>query len=177
MLIIGLTGNAGSGKSTAAALLRQYYRLERFAFADRLKEVCWEAFEPMGIPREAFYGSKAEKEQPREELNGKSGRDILVEVGQYGRSVVDDLWIRSLDPVVRTAKVGVVIEDVRYPNECEYIRQLGGIIIRLVRHDALPFNDDEMAMLHEPAEYCVINDTDNRADLYAQLSDIVEGLP
>ncbi len=119
MKIIGITGKAGSGKSTVttcllAELRNRFHPARRHAFADRLKGICRE----MG-----WNGVK-----------DKRGRRLLQIIGtEAGRECIgQDVWINVLDRQLKEIHAElVVIEDCRFDNEVEWVRAQGGIILRL----------------------------------------------
>ena len=125
--IVAFCGFAGAGKSTAAkALLGWGYM--RHALAAPLKA----AMEAMGVPR-AHILDPALKEQPLDLLGGKSARYAMQTLGtEWGRGMIDDqLWLRcwqatKLHPLT-------VVDDLRFPNEAQYLRQQGARIYRVER--------------------------------------------
>ncbi len=88
-LLIGLSGKAGSGKSTVADHLsgKGYYSL---AFADVLKEVVGTAF---GFTAEQLHGGLKEAIDPRFH---KSPRWCLQHFGSAFREVWPQIWIMAL---------------------------------------------------------------------------------
>jgi hypothetical protein len=134
--IIGLTGRAGSGKSTCAAWLRDTCGAHVASFAAPLKEM---AIRVYALTPGQVYGTQAEKERidPR---YGRSGRQLLQYLGtEVCRDLLGpDVWIRAafarlerVDPLPSL----VVFEDLRFPNEAQAIRDRGGEVIRLVCPD------------------------------------------
>ena len=132
--LIGLSGRRGSGKDTFLALLNQQLRAlgeapryAPMALADPLKDMA--AVLTGDDP--ADFRSQGGKAgylpafgMSRGELLQKLGTDCL-RVG-----LMDDVWIRSLH--ARRQGVGrVAVTDVRFPNEADYIRAEGGVLIRL----------------------------------------------
>lgn len=124
--LIGLYSNApGSGKSTIAGMLRGYKRL---SFADPLRKFSAQILSSLGYNGLACLRDK--KEEKITEL-GVSPRQMMQTLGtEWGRSCIHpDLWIMvAAGAVERQRKRGrnVVIDDVRFPNEAEMIRKLGG---------------------------------------------------
>ena len=124
--LIGLYSNApGSGKSTVAGMLRGYKRL---SFADPLRKFSAQILSSLGYNGLACLRDK--KEEKITEL-GVSPRQMMQTLGtEWGRSCIHpDLWIMvAAGAVERQLKRGrnVVIDDVRFPNEAEMIRKLGG---------------------------------------------------
>lgn len=141
-LLIGLTGLARSGKSTAAEHLVANYNLEHYAFADPLRDGLMAIFNL--IPSD-FEGDR--KEQTLNWL-GRSPRELMQSMGtEWARNTVHpDVWVKlaeqNLDYITRAMSpvTGFVISDVRFENEADFIRQRGGTLIHISRHDTPRIN-------------------------------------
>jgi hypothetical protein len=132
--IIAFTGLAGAGKSTAAAHLVKCHGFERVRFAGPLKAMLG----ALGCTLEQIDGS--EKETPCDLLCGKTPRQAMQWLGtEFGRNMIgDDLWIRAWKAAVDRLPAGVpvVVDDLRFPNEAEAVRAVGGFIVRIDRPGA-----------------------------------------
>jgi hypothetical protein len=134
--IIGFTGAAGAGKTTAAHALcaawREQSRPNRKAvvlsLATPLKDICKQIFPQ--LPAAAFYGTKDEKEAIIESLDGTSGRRwsgrrILQWIGTEGfRHIDPDVWANLLVYQIDTLKEEyglIAIDDIRFLNEAEVL--------------------------------------------------------
>lgn len=126
-MIIGIAGKKRAGKDTLAAGLSSALGMPRDSFA---------------APIRAFVGQitgmrpdelEASKEQPLEWLDGVTPRQMMQTVGtEWGRqSVHAELWVRSL--FARAPRGGVIVSDVRFPNEADAILARGGIVFRVNR--------------------------------------------
>jgi hypothetical protein len=130
-MIIGITGLAGSGKTEVAKYLHQY-GFRRTRFADPLKKM----LRALGLSARHVDGDL--KEKPCALLGGATPRWAMQTLGtEWGRRLIwGDIWIKAWE---RSAKKilkkggSVVADDVRFPNEVETIRSLGGIIINIER--------------------------------------------
>ena len=129
--LIGITGRAGSGKTAAAKdfVARGY---ERLRFADPIKQMA----RALGLSEAQVDGG--EKEVPVAYLCGRTPRYILQTLGtEWGRDLIGrTLWVdllkwRAMDLLSRD--YDVVVDDVRFENEAEAIKRLGGTVIRIVR--------------------------------------------
>lgn len=121
--IIGLTGYARSGKDTFAKVLTDEYGYTRVAFADALKN---DLAEYLGIERDQV---NAEKKALRRTLQLRGGAK---------RKENPDYWIgiaRRDITLLLARGHSVVITDVRFPNEAEAIRKMGGVVLRMRRAD------------------------------------------
>ncbi len=137
-LVIGISGKKASGKDLLGTYL-SYFKWKRVAFADYLKS---EARRLFGLTMEQTNGNK--KETPtmyvRMPEDGSPSfqltpRQIMIDVGQWFRSVDRLYWVKKAFEIVKAQPDGAVcyITDVRFKNEADFIKEEGGILIRLER--------------------------------------------
>lgn len=138
MRLIGLTGLAGAGKDTVAQFLCETQGFVGMALAAPLR---------MGL--QAMFGladeelnDRALKEQPIDWL-GVSPRRLMQTLGtEWGRTfVAQDVWLRvaqqrlerfrRAEPCLHIG--GVVVSDVRFQNEADWIAAQDGEVWRIVR--------------------------------------------
>lgn len=193
--LIGIAGKAGSGKTTVAQFLAQSYKnvyIENFA--DPLKDACVAAFH---IDR-AYFDDPSVKNL-RNEYWLRSPREIAQYVGTelfrtfsanlLGAEVADNFWIRSLEgrlTGVLDAPVGegyyqeddtVIIGDVRFQNEYDWIVAHGGSVINITRPGlsevGLSNHASEAGFTwwNPTANFNLVNDS-TLEDLYAQVTKI-----
>lgn len=153
--IIGLTGKAGSGKSTAANwLLDKNGKAIHMAFAQPLKVMIYELIRkvtPRNHPHTAadYIRDPVLKEQPIPFVGGFTARYLMQTLGtEWGRNAVHkDFWVSIMAIKLerlfasgfanfKDQPLRVVIDDVRFDNEAEMIRHYGGVVVRVVRPDA-----------------------------------------
>jgi len=147
MKLVGVAGRAGAGKDTVADYLVKEYGFERYGFADPIKHGLCAAFGLMPFD----FADRERKEQSISRIGGKSPRQLAQWFGtEFGRNMIcEDIWIRmaqfhyeSLVDMVRDtfgkAPVGMVVPDVRFPNEAEWVRRNGGVVWHVVRPDIKP---------------------------------------
>jgi len=139
--IIGITGRKYSGKDTLGKILVEKYGYQRMAYADNLKEVCRIIF---GFSEEQLYGDLKEtpdtywNETPRK-IFQYIGTDLFRnQMGKILPQVGESIWIKSLektikDTIANNPNVHIVITDVRFQNEIDSIKSLGGEIIKITR--------------------------------------------
>ena len=168
MELIGITGKKFSGKSTLAEMIRIIsstlsYEFVELAFATPLKEICAKAY---SIDENHFYESKL-KEVTIDEL-GKSPRQIMQEVGTYFRGEKDKngdtLWIRHMRNKINLLaksekKIIVIISDVRYLDEANMIRDLGGKIIRVIGYYGPDIDNYSQHSSEQEMDAIVIDET------------------
>jgi len=132
--ILGLGVTAQVGKDTAAEYLEERPGVKRVAFADALKSTASSLF---GLSYEQCYGpvSVKEKVDPRYNL---TPREIMQGLGEKMREIYPDIWIDTVLNITipRLRAQGFsrfVISDVRYPNEAEKIKKVGGVVVKVTR--------------------------------------------
>ncbi len=126
--IIGVMGPKFSGKSIVAEALT-HQGFTRFAFAGKLKEAAMLIY---GLSHEQVYGNLKEEVDPR---YGVAPRFIMQQFGtEVCRSIHLDTWILALERQIlwsfrgRYSEIAVVIDDLRFTNEAEYVKRWGGVI-------------------------------------------------
>lgn len=145
-MIIGLVGFAGSGKGTVGDILVDRYDYSKLSFADAVKDATSAVF---GWPRNLLEGDTDASRKFREEKDdfwsARFGYDVtprhmLQLMGtEAGREVFHtDLWVHTVERRIRYKQewefeTNFVIPDVRFPNEVEAIRKMGGFVIRVSR--------------------------------------------
>lgn len=139
-MIIGLGYKARSGKDTAADYLCKEYDYSRAAFSFELKAFLYYF---LGIVEEhLIHGDKSQK-YPF--WNNMSVREILQKVGTDAlRNNFDkDIWVKlALNTVsdgifqpIYNPTDKIVFTDLRFENEAKGIKDAGGILIRIDRHN------------------------------------------
>lgn len=154
-LVLGFTGPGGVGKSTVArAFLETYIRCqtpgELLVATESSSPVILHVGGPIKAMLAAFYAdagvsatvilAKLEgdlKRSPCGHLGGKTPTYAMQTLGtEWGRQVITpNLWIDqwSRKAAVALADGRIVINDsVRFENEATAIRDLGGVVIRLI---------------------------------------------
>jgi hypothetical protein len=156
--IIGISGLAGVGKDTAADFLVREYGFVKIGLADPLKRICRDVF---AFTDEQLWGpselrNAPDRRYPREHLETLSPREALQQLGtEWGRNMYPNVWV---DYLLRTVKEiedgawydaktgaekscdccpstyrGVVIPDLRFPNELAAIKKADGVSWRIAR--------------------------------------------
>lgn len=139
-MIIGLVGFIGSGKGTVADILVNDYGFKKESFATPLKDAVSAIF---GWERALLEGDTEESRRFREKVDefwsSRLGKTVtprwaLQQMGtEAGRNVFGEaVWVSALERRIQSVE-NVVVADVRFPNEIEAIKSLGGHIIRVRR--------------------------------------------
>lgn len=130
-LLIGLSGKKRSGKDTAANMIRvalPQYNVVTLSFALPLKAMVARSY---NVSIEQLENEKAR------------WRKALQFTGSYCRELYgDDYWIRQLNTELNKCDDNdvVIVTDVRYVNEANYIRKLGGVVVRVNRPNVDTFD-------------------------------------
>lgn len=124
-MIIGLSGKKRAGKNTTYMLSKllldedETGRVVRVAFADALKDMARKDF--------AWDGKKDAR-----------GRKLLQDLGVSKREEDEHYWVNKTIAQIESLDVTgvpevIFISDVRFPNEAEAIRRMGGVVWRINR--------------------------------------------
>ncbi|MFX0123595.1 MAG: AAA family ATPase [Candidatus Hodarchaeota archaeon] len=104
--LIGITGQMGSGKSTAAAYIVKKYDFILMQLSGKMREI-------------------------GRELGLEITRDLLQGMGKFFREFDDDVWVKYLAKKVQESSVSIVVDDIRRRNEVDYLKPLGFKFIRI----------------------------------------------
>jgi len=152
-MLIGLCGYARCGKDSVADCMKGFKKL---AFATALKR---EVQRMLDVSSEKGGSVVDDKDKAKY-------RPMLVAWGQIKRAIKPDYWIRKLATTYnRICAEDIVITDVRYKNEIDWIHQMNGIVIMIARPGVGPANDEEKRSFGEilagdktGIDYTIVND-------------------
>lgn len=178
--IVAITGKAGSGKDTLADMFVSD-GFVKISMADPLKWVCGKIF---GFDEESLWGS-SEKRTP---LVRKA---LQLGGTEFARSVDPDVWVklcaRRIDAIfdgepdefgrcVTSGHVtGVVIPDVRFLNEVNFIRGMGGSVVRIKRGNGILYGTEQSKHVSETSLDALSSDKiDFEVDNTGTLQDLFE---
>lgn len=140
--LIGIAGRKGHGKDTAALGLKGYTNVK---FAQPLKDMLRTFMGYIGLPSSAveIIVEGELKEMPLEFFGGHSARHAMQTLGtEWGRALIcDDIWIKAFESRVRGLG-HFVCTDMRFPNEVNIIKALGGTTVR-VHNPRLEVSSDQ----------------------------------
>jgi len=137
--LVALGGLKGSGKSTAAESLicNGFVRVK---MAGALKAMLDTLMKYQGASPVALenYIEGDLKEHGCPYLAGRTPRHAMQTLGaEWGRDLIaQDFWVSvAKEAIVHNMNAGlsIVVDDVRYPNELEMIRSLGGVTVWIAR--------------------------------------------
>lgn len=166
IVTVGIAGPIGSGKSSVCRHLMNnnskylksagmYWARETASHSATLKRM----LSAMGVPNAQLHGTQEEKAQSCPVLMGKSARHAMQTLGtEWGRKFIDPkVWLTCFNREVinianwydekeapyplpgPNAYVGVLSDDVRFPNEVENIQEQEGLVFWLTGRS---FNSD-----------------------------------
>lgn len=149
MILLAMYGRARSGKDTAADYLAQQLGLYKYAFAEPLKTMLKSVF------GNHFHEGDRSGICPE---TGKSYREMMQTLGtEWGREMMtQDVWINLVQkkwewvkdgcphetPLGRISNLhlgkeqvtqGMILSDLRFDSEAEWVKSQGGIVIEITR--------------------------------------------
>lgn len=149
MILLAMYGRARSGKDTAADYLAQQLGLYKYAFAEPLKTMLKSVF------GDHFHEGDRSGICPE---TGKSYREMMQTLGtEWGRDMMtQDVWINLVQKKWDWVKdgcphethlgrisnlhlgkeqvtQGMILSDLRFDSEAEWVRSQGGIVIQIER--------------------------------------------
>lgn len=129
-MLIGVCGRKRHGKDSIGNRLVEAHGFVRRSFAYDVKRI---GMLLLGLTRDQVNGVDFDREAALPGWDGLTTRQALQGIGDGLRERVHpEVWIRStLDSLPRDRDC--VITDVRYPNEAQAIRDMGGVIWKVVR--------------------------------------------
>lgn len=133
-MLIGIAGRARSGKDTIGAYLVDAYGFQRYAFADKLKNIVNQIH---GWGHEHGWGDLKDVVDPQW---GFSPRQAYQRFGtEYARGLDENFWIKmaekDLAANLDSGSGDAVVTDVRFDNEAEWVRK-HGVLVHVSRKDA-----------------------------------------
>lgn len=152
-MLIGLHGKARTGKDTVTNHLIEKYKLRRFGPSVPVKDTTAAMF---NIPR--WWLDDDTMKESYVEFWGMTVRQMAQKVGKESSRDVfgDDIWLRHVerqllqieknweidDPTMNIGGPaiynGIILADIRYANEAEWVRDHNGFVIFLIRDNAPP---------------------------------------
>ena len=136
-MIIGLCGLIGSGKGTVADILVDEHKFEKISFADKLKDAVSILFD---WDRKMLEGETSEsrlwREQEDDFWTKETGRKITprLVLQEFGTDCMrngffDGVWVSFVrKKIIDNPKQNFCIPDVRFTNEADIIKGMGGKI-------------------------------------------------
>ncbi len=163
MKIIGLTGKAGAGKDTVADYLATHFHFVKYPLAKPIKDM----LAVIGVDA----NDRATKEKPHP-VFGVSPRRMAQTLGtEWGRMCIrNDFWLKVAELHIEAVRIengaaqfapvaGIVIPDIRFENEAEWLRSQGGTLWHIMRKvPAVEAHASEAGVAHKPGDAVIDND-------------------
>ena len=176
MPLIGIAGKKRSGKDTVAKALEPF-GYQRVGFADELKKMALEINPVIAAEEDASNWPPSPIAVRLGDMVAALGwedakddtpevRKFLQELGTSVRDRDRSFWVRAAFMRVNPALAdgyGVVVPDVRFPNEVDAIRRAGGAVVLVVRPGRPDDGDrhvSETALDGIAFDHTVFNDAD-----------------
>lgn len=170
-MIVGLTGKKGSGKDTVGSYLVEQHGFARVSFAEPLKSsvaallgISVEQIEQWKNDPYAVVGFGLKVEDGWIVGDEMTFRQFLQRYGTEAHRDVfgDDFWTEQGKWAIRDAMAkgatDVVVTDVRFDNEADAIRSMGGCIVRVYRPEAEHSDDSHASEQLPQADFALVND-------------------
>lgn len=173
-MIIAIGFRKQSGKDTVANMLLESYGYSKVGISYRLKKF---AVESLGLTWE-----DAETESGKARYNSLfqcTNRELLQKIGHgFRKSFGEDIWLRMLKE--RLSQAGnLVIPDLRYRNEFDFIHSLGGKCVRIDRKTAVRnthISENQLALVGEKEWDYVIDNNHDLNHLHLEVEAMMERL-
>lgn len=185
-MLIGVLGRKGSGKDTLSDYVCRKYGYKKMAFATPLKEACKILFnftdEQVNSDLKEVIDTKWSV-TPRQALQ-YLGTDVFRnDIKKILPDIDNNFWVKSLFVKYTNFrevdnKTGIIISDVRFQNEIDYIHKNNGIIIKLTRPNnpsSLDAHESEKNIDNMNGDYTIINDG-TIDDLFNNTDNIVKNV-
>lgn len=179
--LIGVSGKIGCGKSTVVEYLKKRYNFEEYSFAKPLKELAV----ILGFKPHQVNGTQEDKLEVNE-FWGISGRRFLQVFGSevcrdYLPTVLPEmrlngttLWVRLFEKHYQECKGNLAIGDLRFVDECEKVKELGGIVIKIVRGNSKGESSHQSeAIIDSVKPDFVIMNNGSLEDLYKKIDQLL----
>lgn len=157
--IIGITGLANTGKDTLADyIIKNNGSYLKTAFAKPIKDMM---IDYLGFTYDQCYDQKLKQE--KDSFWDLSPREVMLLIGTqlFREHWRYDFWVKLMEKTIIDHKDNnYIISDVRFENEAELVKNLGGIVIKVIR----PNNPIKVEHISEKGfnekfvDYTIVND-------------------
>lgn len=183
-MIIGILGNKNTGKDTVADYIVEKYNFVKKSLADPVKKTCQEIFL---LTDSQLYDEKLKETSDPRWFNTKPrqmfqfiGTDLfrdqmeklMPDIGKEIFLYHFQLWFQKEKE--KNCNLCVVIPDIRFQNEVNFIKNLNGIIVKIERKTGI--NDthiSETEMLSITNYDYFIENNNTKDSLYIKIDNII----
>ncbi len=178
-MLIGLVAKKGSGKDCMGDYLIENFNFNKTHFADPLKEGLRHIFD---LNDEQLYGKDKETIDPRWKKTPRQlfqifGTDIMRNIMSPLLGLEDTLWVYRFEVwYERNKEKNIACCDVRFINEANAIKDLGGILIRIDRNTQdNDYHISEQLIKDIPVDY-VLENNGTKEEFYEKIKLLMEKL-
>ena len=187
--IIGITGKAGSGKDTVANYFIDSKNYIKLTFGGAVKDIVQII---TGWSRDMIEGQTVESRELRETVvhqnYNMNCRQLMQFVGTdlFRNNLDQNVWINIVNDKVKKLILdinsgtqtlkhvkGIIISDVRFDNEAQFIKSIGGTIVKINRNVAIESSNHQSERGISIATDYVIENNTTIDDLYNQIDYII----
>jgi hypothetical protein len=179
-MIIGLVAKRQSGKTLVANYLMQNYNYIKLSFASPLKNLVQNIFL---FNDDQLFGNSKEIIDPYWKTSPRSllqfiGTDLFRnELSAKFPDIGDNIWIKHMEKKLSQFSDNdkIIIDDVRFNNEIDMIKNFGGIIIKIDRYKNDDLLNDKYNMHQSETDLCnfssdiTISNNSSINDLYLSI--------
>lgn len=162
-MIIGISGKKQVGKNTVALMLK-------YGSSQSVREVSFAAELKNEVARTCGVTTKEIED------NKPVYRELLQAWGCYRRNKYGkDFWIDKAVKSLEQFKEDIIVfTDVRFENEAEAIKKLGGVLVRVVRATGLDDKHESETALDKYDFDNIILNSGNAAHLFHEVQDFAK---
>ena len=175
-MIIGLVGNKRVGKDTCADYLSYNNNFKKYAFAKYLKESLKILFD---------WDDNSFNDDNKESIDldwNVTPRQMCQDLGSFLRNININFHIKRLDKDIQKIllshpNTNIIFTDIRYQNELDYVKSLGGVIIKIDRNTVLnkySNHESETSINNlKGINYTIYNNL-SKEDFYNKINNVVK---
>jgi len=168
-----ISGNAGSGKTTAIEYLKSKdinKRIKEYALADKLKELTFKLLKLFGVEIESLYDlHDPKKKVPYRKYLQQIGTECCR--GTFGDNFWCEVLMRDILEEICNDDI-IFITDLRYINEYTFFMNHFDVkVIKIVRDVNVLNHSSESEIQNIPEDYIVLNNSTLK-DMYLQLDEL-----
>lgn len=183
--LIGIHGKPRAGKDTVANYLIEKHNYVRYGPSVRVKMTTAAMFD---VPIEYLDDDKMK--DAYDPFWKMTHREMMQKVGkECSRDIFgEDFWMRHVERFIHMmgkserykTYAGVVLADLRYANEADWVHDQGGVVLIVKRDNRPQVSNESHAAEHGlPDEYAdwIIKNNSTIKQLYDSLDSVISALP
>jgi len=170
-----MRGKDTAGMMALELLLKQGCQVRRDAFAGPLKKACQDVF---GFSDDQVYGDLKGEEDPFWHF---TPRWALQFVGTelFRRHIREDIWAASLQRrAINEPEISVIVTDLRFKNEAQAIKDIGGFVVKCDRNvpydEKIDEHQSEIDMLDYDGWDFALDNNHSMSTLNEQVATVVD---